>query len=153
MKNRAKQENRLVRFLRESAGVSGCWVWPLWKDKEGYGRAKDADGKTVIAPREAYRLGVGPIPSGLFVLHRCDNPPCVRPSHLFVGTQKDNAQDAIKKGRFVRGSRNGGSKITEAQAVAIRVDRRTQMEIAAAYGISQSNVSLIKLGKHWGHAA
>lgn len=82
---------------------TGCWEWIGAKSKRGYGTVggKSPDGvrKVFIAPRYFYRHFVGPIPDGLLVLHRCDNPPCVNPGHLFLGTHSDNMQDMIRKGR------------------------------------------------------
>lgn len=87
----------------------GCMEWTASRTKSGYGKfSVKKDGKVVIvvASRIAYEISKGPIPDGLFVLHTCDNPPCVNPDHLFTGTPKDNTQDALKKGRFAMGERH-----------------------------------------------
>jgi hypothetical protein len=77
-----------------------CWVWIGSPDKHGYGLLFVAfPHRYVPAHRVSYELNVGPIPEGLFVLHRCDNPPCVRPDHLFLGTKSDNSRDMHQKGR------------------------------------------------------
>ncbi len=80
---------------------SGCIEWQGYKNKSGYGR-KRFNGRLQLVHRIAYMLSQGgrPIPSGLLVCHKCDNPPCVNPAHLFLGTHKDNCQDAIRKGRI-----------------------------------------------------
>lgn len=88
----------------------------------------------------------GPIPNGMGVLHTCDNPPCVRPDHLFLGDQSINLQDCAKKNRL-----NSITKLTEAQVRSIRKDARIQIEIAKEYNISQHNVSMIKLKRTWKH--
>jgi hypothetical protein len=137
-------------FLSAHVGVSGCWIWPGSKDRDGYGLTK-LDGKTARAPRVAYVLTYGPIPQGLEVLHRCDNPACCNPSHLFLGTQKNNYDDAKSKDRHSRGERNGCSKLNPAQVLAIRADRRRQIDVAADYGIRQSTVSEIKQRHRWSH--
>lgn len=80
---------------------SGCWEWQGHRLPKGYGHFRGLTAKNVKAHRFAYELLVGPIPDGLRVLHRCDNPPCVNPVHLFLGTDKDNSDDKIAKGRYV----------------------------------------------------
>lgn len=78
---------------------TGCWEWQRAKDKHGYGRMDDG-GSTKLAHRIFWERAHGPTPDGLNVLHHCDNPPCVNPAHLFLGTQEDNMQDAAAKGRI-----------------------------------------------------
>ena len=81
----------------------GCWEYNGYRTKRGYGRLK-YEGKQWIAPRLAWTLIFGGIKDDLWVLHKCDHPPCVRPDHLFLGTANDNVQDMISKGRDVRGN-------------------------------------------------
>jgi hypothetical protein len=79
---------------------TACWVWTGYKMPFGHGQLTiSKDESCVLTHRFSWELHHGPIPEGIKVCHRCDNPPCVRPDHLFLGTQKDNIQDAIKKGR------------------------------------------------------
>jgi len=86
------------RFLDRAERVpSGCWEWLASKDKGGYGRYHV--GNFLTAHRFSYWAFIGDIPTGMFVLHQCDNRGCVNPDHLLIGTQKDNAQDMINKGR------------------------------------------------------
>lgn len=80
--------------------LSGCWEWTGARLKFGHGIFWTGDRK-VVAHRWAYEDAKGPIPPGLIACHHCDNPPCVNPEHIFIGTHKDNSQDAIKKGRWV----------------------------------------------------
>lgn len=90
----------------------GCWSWRGGKDASGYGTLvggvlEGQSGKYLKAHRVSWELHYGPIPDGLFVLHRCDNPPCCNPKHLFLGTAGDNIRDAVAKGRTAKGERNG----------------------------------------------
>lgn len=93
-----------VNMARIEARVdksTGCWVWLGSKSKRGYGKIGVGGGKSPQGVhRVMWELVNGPIPTGLFVCHHCDNPPCCNPDHLFVGTAKDNVQDAISKGRM-----------------------------------------------------
>jgi len=93
------------RFFRKVDKTGSCWNWLAGKDKDGYGKIKIAR-KDLRAHRVSWEIHNGIIPGGLLVLHRCDNPSCVNPSHLFLGTALDNNRDRDAKGR------NGWSKIT-----------------------------------------
>jgi len=99
----------------------------------------------------------GEIPEGLHVLHKCDNPPCVNPNHLFLGTVKDNLQDASKKGKFYhrKGEGNGHTKVSESDVKKIREafksKSRTQVQLASEFGLTQGHVSSIIRGVSWSH--
>lgn len=112
------------RFLEkiEFDALTGCWLWTGARHPQGYGFIKRKDGTQLRAHRVAYELAYGPIPPGLQVCHRCDNPRCIRPGHLFLGTARDNAADMVAKGRAARnaGERNGGALLTRPQVVQIR---------------------------------
>jgi hypothetical protein len=129
---------------------SGCLLWSGPKNDAGYGTCRYG-----LAHRAAYRVWVGPIPEGLYVLHHCDVPACIEPSHLYVGTQADNMRDMAERGRRrnrpMPGESNPAAKLTEAQVRAIRADPRPQRAIAADYGISQATVSLIVRREKWAH--
>lgn len=84
----------------DRSSSEGCWEWKGGRGLRGYGKFW-LNPRTLPAHRFSWELANGPIPDGLFVCHHCDNPPCVRPDHLFLGTPKDNQQDAIAKGRSV----------------------------------------------------
>ena len=126
----------------------GCAEWPFYRDPHGYGRVTSQ-----LAHRRVWELAHGPIPVGLCVLHRCDNPPCVNPAHLFLGTIQDNNADMIAKGRKARliGTGHPRAKLTEVDVMAIRSDDRPQRVIADDYGICHATVSYIKTGQRWGH--
>jgi hypothetical protein len=123
-----------------------CWLWTGRANDHGYGRFKDT-----MAHRVAYELVKGPIPAGLVVRHRCDNPPCCNPAHLEVGTPADNSKDAVQRGRLARGPRHGNTKLTESEVLQIRAnpDRQTVTALAERYAVSKSTISYIRSGRSW----
>ena len=131
----------------------GCWIWNGSRDAHGYGRLWTGD-RHLIAHRAVYEYYVGPIPKGLGLLHRCDNPWCVAPMHLIPGDQKDNMQDASKKRRIALGQRHGMATLTDQEGIEIRdlanCGLFTQPEIAKWYGIGRPTVSQIKTGARRG---
>ncbi len=135
-----------------------CWNWQACMTRLGYGLFWFSS-KNRSAHRVAWILTHGEIPNGLHVLHKCDNPACVNPSHLFLGTQRDNIHDAIEKGRHKlpdnRGERCGTSKLTRTDVLEIRRLSglgAKQKKIAAMFQVSQSNISMIVNHKNWSHA-
>ena len=135
---------------------TGCREWKGSAYSEGYGKIK-VGGKTNRAHKISYEQYVGPVPRGLLVCHTCDNPSCVNPEHLFLGTHQDNRADMLRKGRqsCPRGEKHGNSKLTASLVRQIRSlyeDRcHTQKEIATAFGIHQTTVSELILRKKWRH--
>lgn len=127
-----------------------CWVWLGHRGRAGYGyigRGRKSEGIALVH-RVAYELEVGPIPDGLFVCHRCDNPPCVRPDHLFVGTQQDNMRDALLKGRTrgASGLRNWNARLTSEEVARVRQLDAAGMErkkTARLFGITPQHVGAI----------
>lgn len=141
------------RFEEKFTITPACWTWKFMKDKKGYGRFL-LNGMPRIASRVAYFMYVGAIPSGKLVCHRCDNPSCVNPDHLFIGSAKQNTADMVSKGRgkWVKGERNGRSKLTDKEVIEIRsLSGPTDREVAAKYKISPSVVHQIRRGKIWRH--
>ncbi len=133
---------------------SGCWLWTAGVDGAGYGCiSEDITRRILSAHRVSWELHKGLIPDGQRVLHRCDNPPCVNPDHLFLGTQKENVQDCKTKGRLnrARGEKQGLAKLTENQIIAIRQSIKNLGLTALEYGISRSTVSAIRNKKTWKH--
>lgn len=141
------------------AGADDCWAWTASVNHKGYGRIAVGGPRTprLAAHRYSYELHAGPIPQGMFVCHRCDNPPCVNPAHLFLGTPADNSADMLAKGRCrshgvlgpcpkLRGQRSA-AKLTLAQLDEIWRAAGSQTEISERFGISQSHVSRIKRGE------
>ncbi len=140
----------------EKRGPDECWPWKAGKGRGGYGRIRHggSGSKTVRAHRVAWELVYGPIPEGMDVLHNCDNPPCCNPGHLYLGTDTDNRQDCLARGRAARGEANGRAKLTEAKVIAIRAARargETYLSIAQRFGVSDSAIEFIVAGMSWHH--
>ncbi len=134
--------------------IGPCWVW-TGNCTVGYGMIK-IERRQRHAHRISWELHNGNIPDGLWVLHRCDNPPCVNPAHLFLGTAADNARDRVRKGRGNSpvGIRNYHHKLDDDEIRKIRkmlVSGICQSEIAKIFGVTQSNVSHIATKKSWNH--
>lgn len=159
----------LAWFMSRVRKTNCCWLWT--------GRANNGLGHRVVAVRGvkhyahrlSYELHVGPIPRGLLVCHTCDNPPCVRPSHLFLGTHADNLADMARKGRhgtrrysvFVpylpHGQSHPRAKLTDLDVRAIRTryvgGGTTQRKLSAEYGVSQPMIGYILRRTNWKHVA
>jgi len=129
---------------------TGCWNWTAFVNSQGYG-AFSLDGKAIVAHRVSYMMFVGPIPAEICVCHKCDNPGCVNPDHLFLGTRADNMRDKVVKGRQARGENQGNARLTESVIRAIREDSRLQKDIASDYGVTQKHIGQIKLRRCWVH--
>jgi hypothetical protein len=146
------RKNVKTRFMEKVEKTSSCWEWTAGKDPYGYGRFYD--GKHVGAHRVAWELFKGPIPQGLCVLHHCDNPSCVNPDHLFLGTRVDNARDRDRKNRTSRGERNGKAKLTKKQVLEIRAriaSGETRRSVAKDFNICRQTIDNIANKKVWGH--
>lgn len=133
---------------------NGCWEWIGFKNKAGYGCIGYRD-KTYLAHRISYEMYKNQNPEKMHVLHKCDNPPCVNPDHLWLGTDKDNRYDCINKKRNVKppimkGEENPFSKLTNFQALDIRKKLKngyTVKNIAKYYNVHRTCIERIKHGK------
>ena len=130
---------------------TGCLEFVGGKRGKGYGCITVRTGHTSGAHRVAWELANGPIPAGLYVLHRCDNRPCCNPSHLFLGTNRDNIADMIAKGRDrkVQGEESPHAKLTAPAVRSIRSDGRSYKLIGREYGVSAQTVFRIKRRTTW----
>lgn len=134
----------------------GCWDWMACKNEFGYGciGAGGDKGRPLKAHRVAWELLVGPIPPDTMVLHRCDNPGCVRPDHLFLGTQLENVRDCIEKGRSIRGSAHKRAKLTEGKVRIIRElysTGKSLRELGDAFGVADTTIHKAVSRKTWAH--
>lgn len=134
---------------RIAFGVTECWHWVGNTNKDGYGITPS--GK--MAHRYAFQLFGGTIPSGMVVMHRCDNPGCVNPDHLAIGTQADNVRDMEQKGRGNHacciGERNPKAKLTREQALEIKTSKDARRKLMARYGVSYNTIARIQSGQSW----
>ena len=149
------------RFWDHVQTGEGCWEWTGARTQQGYGSV-GYEGRTEKAHRVAWELTHGPVPAGMFVCHHCDNPPCVRPDHLFMGTRSENMLDAAAKGRLpsqdpqrvLRGERVGNSKLTASDVVAIRrryAAGEHPTALGLEFGITRSSVTRLARGARWKH--
>lgn len=140
----------------DKRGSDECWPWRGAKSKSGYGIVR-VGGKRRRVHRLAYAFVNGPIPEGMHVLHRCDNPPCCNPNHLFLGTHAENMADMAKKGRQrgPKGENHHKAKLTTADVRTIREwypAGWTQRNLAAAFGVSQTIIGRIVRRDIWKEA-
>lgn len=145
----------LRKFMRkiEITKRTQCWLWTGGKDGAGYG-CLYFNGLTERVHRIAFVLWKANIPKHLLVRHTCDVPNCVNPSHLVLGTIKDNANDSVVRGRAPKGSKKVNAKLNEADVRRIKRALEmgeTQQSIADRYGITRQLVSAIKTGLNWTH--
>lgn len=159
----------LLQYAEIGEGQQSCWLWMRHRDRDGYGRIR-RNRKDLRVHIVAWQLSNRvTVPPGLLVLHRCDNPPCFRPDHLFTGTTLDNNRDKVRKGRSAsgdrhharlhpellkRGSANVQAKLTEESVRIIRMrlnEGATQQSLANEFGVSQPVISSIALRKRWKH--
>ena len=143
---------KIESLIARSRAINDCWVWIGAKTHNGYGLARH--GKMKRAHRLMWELWFGKVPPKMQVLHRCDVPACIRPSHLFLGDHDDNMADKVSKGRVLKGEENlGGRKLTQHQVSAIiRAPVSVKgSTLAKRYGVSGSMISGIRKGHHWKH--
>lgn len=133
-----------------------CWLWLGWRTAQGYG-GFEAFG-ICRAHRFSYELYVGPIPDGICVLHKCDNPPCVNPNHLFLGTKRNNIIDCVAKGRYpikrFPGELHPKAKLTDAIVLECRerhLKGETINSLAREYGVTGAGMGDAIRGQSWSH--
>ena len=139
-----------------TVAAAGCWEFN-GPTRHGYGQISIRGNRSAVASRVAYESWVGEIGEGMFVCHRCDNPICINPSHLFLGTHDENMDDCRTKMRHQHGERAWKAKVTEDQSVEIRnlyaTGRYTQAEVGRMFGLGQTGISAIVRRVNWKHVA
>jgi hypothetical protein len=146
-------ERRYWKNVRKGENENDCWIWIGPTDSRGYGSLKIGE-SIKSTHRIAYEWEYGPIPSGMLVCHHCDNPPCVNPKHLFLGTHQDNVDDMKSKSRDAKGGDFSFTKLKDDDIRAIRRMYKngcSQQEIADHFMVTQGNISAILTGKTWKH--
>lgn len=169
-------ENKLarVRDMLSKFNGPGCYEWPLSKTAAGYGQFSiRIDGRQYLgyAHRAAWEVAFGEIPPGLEVCHKCDNPACMRPDHLFLGSHKENMSDMARKKRSnigrrfprgdlhwarknparVRGEKNSRAKLTEDDVRYIKQSNESHASLGRKFGVTISAIFSIRRGKSWRH--
>ena len=139
----------------DKRGPDECWEWTAVKSR-GYGQIW-RDGRMILATHAIWEINHEPVPNGFNICHKCDNPSCVNPNHLFLGTQKDNIRDMVRKGRNPnrRGEKNPVSKLTESQVVKIKRLHaggiKNYPKLASMFGVSKYAVANLFNGRCWQH--
>lgn len=140
--------------------LGSCWTWTGCRNRHGYGQiqmGRRGDGLW-LAHRVSWVIAFGSDPGDLLVLHKCDNPACVNPAHLFLGTHADNARDMMAKGRgnpigghWLRGSDHPRSKLTESAVEKIRASSESLRACARRFGVSKKLILMVRQRKVWVH--
>lgn len=160
----------LIARLERATGPDACWIWPRSKDARGRGRIW-VGGKLMLAHRAVWQEICGPIPAGALLCHHCDNPSCVNPRHLYVGTPQSNVQDMMLRGRnwqrrkpeiaralgaalgrantWSRGAGNPKAKLSPKVVLSIAASSERSGILAARYGVDRSTIQRIRNGKLW----
>ena len=142
---------RFIKHIKANKETR-CWEWTRALDKGGYG-IFNVNRKPVSAHRWSYEYFKGKIPKGLYVLHKCDNPKCIRPSHLFLGTNQDNTKDRHIKGRSASGEAVGTSLLTKSEVLMIRRIYKkgdcTQKSLANTFNVSRACIQAVVTRRNW----
>lgn len=152
--NNTIEERFWIRVRK--GGPDDCWTWTGSTSKKGYGRFSNTKWGTNLAHRIAFMVSNGyQIPDGLLACHSCDNPRCVNPNHIFIGTNRENILDSSRKGRLAKGERAYHSKLTEQDVRNIHtlysVDKKSSKQISKIYNVSMQSIMDILKGKSWKH--
>jgi len=149
--NIGRQRRPIAERFWECVDKTGdCWLWTGTLSTHGYGLIS-IDSRWRLAPRIAWELYHGELPGKKHVLHRCDNPRCVRDDHLFLGTHQDNMKDKVKKRRHYYGEKHQNHILTESTVKIIRASALSNAELAMQYGVNASVISRVRAGKAWKH--
>lgn len=149
-----ERDKILFRFFSKIISFEDCWIWGgSFNGRSGrkYGSVR-IKGHLYVASRASYILFKGPIPKGMLVMHKCDNPPCVNPKHLIVGTFEDNMKDMLKKKRSAWGEKNKNAKLTAKQVLEIRKRLKKgeeSGELAKEFGVKQRTIFEIESRQTW----
>jgi hypothetical protein len=142
----------IEKFWARVEKTDTCWIWRGPTNVHGYGRV-GIHLRKQYAHRVAWTLTNGEVPAGLCLLHRCDNPPCVNPAHLFLGTRSDNAKDKVSKGRQSKGDSRPNAKLSMDKAEAIRREHAqgavSACALARRYGVRPSQITRVLRGVGW----
>lgn len=138
------------RFLQKVTKAERCWIWSACKANNGYGKTV-LHGKPLSAHVASYRLFKGDVPKGMVVMHKCDNPSCVNPEHLVLGTPKDNVDDMLQKGRQCCGESRANSQLKSWMIPEIIRSNEKHAQIARRLGVSATAVSFARKGRTWKH--
>ncbi len=136
-----------------------CWIWQGYRNPKGYGQiritSEEKTTRAVLTHRLSYELTYGPIPNGKYVCHRCDNPSCCRPDHLFIGTIADNQQDMVLKGRTSRGEHHYHTTLKSTDIIAIRTQYAagsvSQADLGRMFGVHAGTIGAIIARRTWKH--
>ena len=141
-------------YVAKTDDASSCWIWTGGRNTAGYGALRNRQHRGKLAHRLSWEMAYGPIPDGLIVCHRCDNPACVRPDHLFLGTLVDNVVDMVNKGRQSRGAAKRNAKLSDdhvRQIKALLMQQVPRKTLAERFGVCRSTISHIATGRQWSH--
>jgi hypothetical protein len=142
--------SKVYKFAEDKGG---CWIWTA-SDTQGYGGFHLDNGKRVVATHYSWELYAGrPVPKSLFICHRCDVRACVNPQHLFLGTQLENIQDMVMKGRGSKGETHPCAKLTETDIHFIRSSKLSCSILGKQFDVAGPTISRIRNGKTWKHVS